>query len=229
VTRPLLVDLFCGGGGAAMGYHRAGFDVVGVDLHPQPHYPFPFVQGDALNPPLELGRAALIHASPVCKRWSQITRTSVDPDSHPDQVTPIRELLRSTGRPYVIENVPGAPLIDPTLLCGSMFDLDVKRHRNFETNWPLRDPDWPCRHGIWGFRYAPNRSDHKRDPNAQSRVVVVAGGGGAGHGQRVSDWRRAMEIDWLPRDRLAQAIPPAYTEHIGRAFMTFQAVARPAV
>lgn len=217
--RPLLIDLYCGGGGAAMGYWRAGFDIIGVDLVRQPHYPFPFIQGDALNPPVDLARAELIHASPVCKRWSPVTRTSTNPDRHPDQIEPTRALLAATGRPYVIENVPQSPLLDPVLLCGSMFDLDVKRHRLFEANWPVPDHHWPCRHGIWGRRYAPNRSDRKRNPKALARVVSVAGGGGGGHGQRMADWRRAMGIDWMPRDRMSQAIPPAYTEHIGRAYL----------
>lgn len=216
MTRPLLIDLFCGGGGAAMGYHQAGFDVIGVDLVRQPHYPFPFIQADALAPPIDLDRAALIHASPVCKRWSQVTRTSVDPDHHPDQIAPIRELLQASGRPYVIENVPRSPLVDPVLLCGSMFDLDVQRHRLFETNWPLRHPDWPCRHGIWAPRFAPARGTGRA---RTGKVVTVSGGGGHGHGQFIGDWRRAMQIDWLPGDRLAQAIPPAYTRHIGEAFM----------
>jgi DNA (cytosine-5)-methyltransferase 1 len=209
-----LLDLFCGAGGAAMGYHRAGFEVVGVDIEPQSHYPFEFTQADALAFPLDGFDA--IHASPVCKRWSQVTRTSVDPESHPDTLTPIRErFLTEAIVPWVIENVPCAPLIDPIMLCGSMFDLDVQRHRLFETNWGLVDHHWPCRHGIWAPRYAPNRSDRKRNPNALARVTSVAGGGGGGHGQRMDDWKRAMGIDWMPRDRLAQAIPPAYTEFIG--------------
>jgi DNA (cytosine-5)-methyltransferase 1 len=218
--RPLLIDLFCGGGGAAFGYHLAGFDVIGVDIAPQPHYPFRFIRGDALDPPIDLTEAALVHASPVCKLYSQITRTAkVAAGTHPDQVGPIRELLQAAGVPYVIENVPGAPLIEPRLLCGSMFDLDVKRHRLFETNWALPDHHWPCRHKIWAPRYHPNRSDRARDPNARARVVSPAGGGGSGYGQRVADWRRAMEIDWLPRDALAQAIPPAYTRFVGEQFL----------
>lgn len=116
----------------------------------------------------------------------------------------------------MIENVPRAPLINPILLCGSMFDLDVRRHRTFEANWPLRDHHWPCRHGIWGRRFHPIRSDRKKNPNALARVITVAGHGNDGPGGRVDDWRRAMGIDWMTRDELAQAIPPVYTEFIGR-------------
>jgi DNA (cytosine-5)-methyltransferase 1 len=215
-----LLDLFCGAGGAAMGYHRAGFDVIGVDHIPQPHYPFPIVQADALAPPLDLAQFDAIHASPPCQAYSQITRTAgPKAKDHPDLVEPTRALLESSGLPWVIENVEGAPLHRPRTLCGSMFDLDVKRHRLFEANWPLQDHHWPCRHKIWGKRYAPNRSDRRRNPNARARVVSVAGGGGGGYGQRVDDWRRAMGIDWMVRHELAQAIPPAYTEFIGRQLL----------
>jgi DNA (cytosine-5)-methyltransferase 1 len=198
-----------------MGYHRAGFEVVGVDIAPQPHYPFEFHQADALTFPLDGFDA--VHASPVCKLHSQITRTAAryGDKGHPDQIRPIRAILRASGLPYVIENVPGAPLEDPITLCGSMFDLDVRRHRLFEANWNLSDHHWPCRHGIWGKRYAPNRSDRRRSPKALARVVSPAGGGGGGYGQRADDWRRAMGIDWMNRDEVAQAIPPAYTEWIG--------------
>lgn len=213
MTRPRLLDLFSGAGGCAVGYHRAGFDVVGVDLHPQRNYPFEFHQADALTYPLDGFDA--IHASPVCKLWSRVTRTAVDPTVHPDLLTPMRERLAEWGGPYVIENVPEAPLIDPIILCGSMFDLDVKRHRGFEANWGLKNHWWPCRHGIWTPRFHPNRSDRKKNPNAKARVVTVAGHGNDGPGGRVADWRKAMGIDWMTRDELAQAIPPVYTEFIG--------------
>lgn len=213
-----LVDLFCKAGGAGRGYADAGFEVVGVDIEPQPRYPFEFIQADALTFPLDGFDAA--HASPVCKLWSQVTRTSVDPAVHPDQIAPIRDRLTEWGGAYVIENVPGAPLVDPILLCGSMFDLDVRRHRNFETNWPLANHYWPCRHGIWGRRFVAARSDRKR-AGALSSVVTVAGHGNSGPGGRVADWRKAMGIEWMTRDELAQAIPPAYTEFIGRQLMAW--------
>ena len=208
-----IADLFCKAGGAAKGYADAGFEVVGVDIERQPRYPFEFHQADALTFPLDGFDA--VHASPVCKLWSRVTRTSVDPSTHPDQIAPIRERLTDWGGAYVIENVPEAPLLNPVELCGSMFDLDVRRHRHFETNWPLADHHWPCRHGIWGRRFHPNRSDRKQS-GALARVITVAGHGNDGPGGRVADWRRAMQIDWMTRDELAQAIPPAYTEFIGR-------------
>jgi DNA (cytosine-5)-methyltransferase 1 len=212
---PVLADLFCGAGGSGRGYQQAGFFVVGVDIKAQPRYAGDvFVQDDALTFPLEEFDA--VHASPVCKRWSRVTRTSaVDPESHPDQIAVTRERLIAWGGPWIIENVPEAPLIDPVLLCGSMFDLDVKRHRHFENNWNMPNHMWPCRHRIWHPQFAPNRSDRRRNPLAQASVVTVAGGGGGGTGTRVADWRRAMQIDWMIRDELAQAIPPAYTEWIG--------------
>jgi DNA (cytosine-5)-methyltransferase 1 len=199
-----------------MGYHRAGFDVVGVDVESQPNFPFHFVRADALTYPLDGFDA--IHASPVCKLWSQVTRTA-GPTNHADQITPLRPRLADAAVPYVIENVPNAPLLAPKILCGSMFDLDVRRHRAFETNWPLRDHDWPCRHRIWSRRYYPNRSDRKKNPHALASVIVVAGHGNDGPGGRVDDWRRAMGIDWMTRDELAQAIPPVYTEFIGRQLL----------
>jgi DNA (cytosine-5)-methyltransferase 1 len=207
-----VLDLFCGAGGAATGWHRAGFEVLGVDINPQPHYPFEFVQADALTFPLE--GFDVIHASPVCKRWSPVTRTHRNAPPAPDQIDPIRRRLAAAGVPYVIENVPEAPLIKPRILCGSMFDLDVRRHRAFEANWPLPDHHWPCRHRIWAPRFAPGRGDRQKRPGCLSRVVVVAGHGG-GFGQHADDWRRAMGIDWMNREELAQAVPPVYTEWIG--------------
>jgi DNA (cytosine-5)-methyltransferase 1 len=206
--RPRLLDLLCGAGGAAMGYHRAGFDVVGVDIADQPRYPFEFIRADALTFPLDGFDA--VHASPVCKRYSQITRTArLDGDVHPDQIPAIRERLVASGLPWVIENVEGAPLVDPIRLCGSAFGLDLRRHRLFESNVPLTAP--PCAHGWQTPRFHPNR----RGRTALASVIDVSGHGSGGPGGRVDDWRRAMGIPWMTRDELAQALPPAYTEHIG--------------
>ena len=206
--RPRLLDLFCGAGGAAMGYHRAGFDVVGVDIKPQKHYPFEFHQADALTYPME-GFDAL-HASPPCQRYSAATRVhGIDRvESHPDLIVATRDRLRASGAPYVIENVVGAPLRDPLMLCGSMFDLAVRRHRLFEGSIP-DFPPYSCNH--------------------TERAVPVYGHSGAGanrgreriHGRSNSgeDWRRAMGIDWMTNAEIVLAIPPAYTEFIGRALM----------
>lgn len=208
MTRPRLLDLFCGAGGAAVGYHRAGFDVVGVDVKPQPRYPFEFHQADALTCPLAGFDA--IHASPVCKRHSAATPRWAR-ENHPNQIPPTRERLTLTGLPWVIENVRGAPLRPDLKLCGCMFDLnELERERWFETNWATPELRSPCYH-------------------ATSPITV------AGHGEpsgprmargeiaHKADWERAMGIDWMTRDELAQAIPPAYTEHIGRQLLEHMA------
>jgi DNA (cytosine-5)-methyltransferase 1 len=187
MTRPLLLDLFCGAGGAAMGYHRAGFDVVGVDIEPQPHYPFEFVQADALTFPLDGFDA--IHASPPCQAYSwSARRWDIE---RADLVMPTRARLR--GVPYVIENVVGAPLL---------FGLEVIRHRLFESNVPMVEPFHP-RH---------------RGTVKDGTYVTVAGHGGdniKGRGGRAAK-QTAMGIDWMDDVELNQAIPPAYTEWIGR-------------
>lgn len=200
--RPRLLDMFCGGGGAAMGYHRAGFDVVGVDIKPQPDYPFTFFRGNALLFPLD--GFDVIHASPPCQthsRTANLARGQGKQASTIDLIPPTRELLIASGKPYVIENVEGSPLRSPLMLCGSMFDLGVKRHRLFESNVALFSKG-PC--------------DHK----GQGRPVGVYGspnddiprGGRTGS---LEEAREAMGIDWLPWSRLKEAIPPAYTEWIG--------------
>jgi DNA (cytosine-5)-methyltransferase 1 len=200
-----LLDLFCGQGGAAMGYHRAGFDVVGVDIVPQPRYPFGFIQADALEYVAENGQEFdAIHASPPCQKFSNM-KSLHNARQHPDLITPIRVLLNEIGRPYIIENVPGAPLINPFTLCGSMFGLHsngtryLKRHRIFEGNVPV-------------FALVCNHS---------GLAVGVYGHGQAGLlGQRmrtakVGEAKKLMGIDWMTRDGLSQAIPPAYTQFIG--------------
>lgn len=224
----LLLDLFCGAGGAAMGYHRAGFHVIGVDHRPQPRYPFPLVRACALDV-LEQGHVggqpletfAAIHASPPCQRFSSITRVTKRSSAHPDLIGPTRDALAATGLPFVIENVEGAPLRNPVLICGSMFDppLDVRRHRLFETNWPLHPPAWPCRHKLWAPRF--RGADKRGRAGRLTRVVPVYGGTRyAGDGQLR---RRAMQIDWMSGQELTQAIPPAYTEMIGSRLLAYLA------
>lgn len=203
-----LLDLFCGAGGAAMGYHRAGFEVVGVDIKPQPHYPFEFHQADAMTYPLEGFDA--IHASPPCQAYSTATR---DRQSHPDLYAPIRAQLEQKGVPYVIENVIGAPYHHGAFLCGTMFGLEadgewIRRHRNFETSWLIWQPQ--CHHRrdikaitVTGKCYLTVTKDcarHSRQPTFATA-------------------QRAMGIDWMTRQELSQAIPPAYTEWIGHQLM----------
>lgn len=209
--RPRLLDLFCGAGGCSVGYHRAGFDVVGVDLHPQPNYPFAFVQADALTFPLD-GYDA-VHASPPCQAFTAYRRRGQGVgDGYPNLVEPIRERLRASGLPYVIENVPGAPLDNPVQLCGSSFGLDVRRHRLFESNVALLAP--PCAHGLQAPRFAQatNRT------NLRSTVEVGV-------------WRiplavqqAAMGIGWMTLAELSEAIPPAFTEWIGAQLLSALAV-----
>jgi len=142
--RPRLLDLFCGGGGASMGYWLAGFEVVGVDTAKRGRYPFAHFQADALEFVRMYGRDFdAIHASPPCQAYSRLAARHPERE-YPDLIEPTREALQATGKPYVIENVPEAPLIEPVVLCGSSFFLgtndeqyQLRRHRAFETNWPL--------------------------------------------------------------------------------------------
>jgi DNA (cytosine-5)-methyltransferase 1 len=236
MSRPRLLDLFCGAGGAAVGYHRAGFDVVGVDIRLQPNYPFEFVQGDALEfaaTPCEWEFDA-IHASPPCQAYTSLRQLHQGRE-YPELIGPTRELLLATGLPYVIENVELARkhLRDPIKICGSMFDppMDIRRHRYFEANWPLGPPQWPCRHKLWDFRF--NSLDQRRKRG--SRVVQVHGGAQHGreyvlsrtvgvHGHvnysgEAELRKRAMGIGWMTQAELSEAIPPAYTELIGHQLL----------
>ena len=199
---PRLVDLFCGAGGAAMGYHQAGFEVVGVDIRPQKNYPFEFILYDACTFPLDGFDA--IHASPPCQKFS-ITRHIKGRD-HPDLLTPIRERLKKTDIPWIIENVPGAPLEVDLVLCGTQFglkanDKQIRRHRWFEFgNWSFFNLLPPCNHF--------------------GKAMQIFGHGGKLY-PGADDWREAMEIDWTTRDEISQAIPPAFTEYIGRQLMKY--------
>ncbi len=205
-----------------MGYHRAGFEVVGVDNKPQPHYPFEFHQADALEYPLD--GFDVIHASPPCQAHSDL-KHMWNAKKHKDYLPETRFMLISSDIPYVIENVRGAPLIDPIILCGTMFELqtadgdaELWRHRLFESNMDLIVPS-PCNHrklskviGVYG--------GHGRDGR---RVVIGVHGNSGGSSKRdgtqgfsVAKRKEAMGIDWMNGQELSQSIPPAYTEHIGK-------------
>lgn len=211
MSRPRLLDLFCGGGGCSVGYHRAGFDVVGVDLEPQPNYPFEFVRADALEFLREHYQDFdAIHASPPCQAFSLATMFNgrEASASHPDLVDPTRVLLDETGLPYVIENVEGAPLRRDLVLCGEMFGLRVHRHRVFELGgWFAMQP----RHQPHVLKGALHNC-HIEDGHARQIV-----GNYANH----DDAMDAMGIDWMDRRDLAQAIPPAYTEFIGEQLLAY--------
>lgn len=201
---PLLLDAFCGAGGAAVGYKRAGFNVVGCDHEPQPHYPFPFIEMDAIEFIRQFGPYAdAIHASPPCQRYSSITRTAGTQDTHPDLLAETRTALRDTGKPYAIENVPGAPLHNPLMLCGTMFGLLVVRHRLFECNPPVWFAPGPCQH----LRPVVK---HGRRPDTTKHYAALTG-----HMSDVGFAREASGIGWMSQGELAKSIPPAYTEYIG--------------
>lgn len=214
MTRPLLLDLFCCEGGAAVGYHRAGFDVIGVDLDPQPLYPFPFICAEALaglDYILKRRNVAAIHASPPCQRYSDLAKRNGNADSWPDMVAEVRAALERTGLPYVIENVEGAPLIDPVRVCGTAFpkQLRVIRHRLFESNMSIEGT--PCRPHPLVFTY-DKRKAHYGQLDQDTSFVQVTGGGNA----TVANKRDAMGMPWASGHGCNEAIPPAYTEFIGR-------------
>lgn len=203
MTRPRLLDLFCGAGGAAMGYHRAGFDVTGVDIKPQRRYPFEFVQADATTCPLDGFDA--FHASPPCQDHMRSPTYRQEQHGTGWMLAATRERLRATGKPWVIENVPGASMRPDLKLCGCAFDLDVERERWFETSWQAFDMRQPCYHprpvvNTLRSAHGPWFRQHGRIPR---RHEVAA----------------AMGIDWMRGEEIKQAIPPAYTEHIGRQLL----------
>ncbi len=201
-NRPLrALDLFCGAGGASMGLHRAGFEVVGIDVKPQPEYPFEFHQADALAFPL--GGFDFVWASPPCQMFTAYRRRPYDPREPLVNLIPqTRERLRALTVPWVIENVPGAPLVDPITLCGSMFGLDVRRHRLFETSHPIVPRE--CRHWIWTPRFpcATNRTNLRKTVEVGVYRIPLA------------TQRKAMDIEWMCLQSLSLAIPPAYSEWI---------------
>jgi DNA (cytosine-5)-methyltransferase 1 len=217
-SRPRLLDLFSGEGGCSVGYYRAGFDVVGVDSKPMPGYPYEFIEADAMEVVADrtfLAGFDAVAASPPCPRYSRMTVARGNSGDHPDLVGPVTAALREWGGLYVVENVPGAPMVNPIVLCGSEFGLgalcrdgvwrQLRRHRHFDSNVPI---------------LRPNGCAHRGEP------VGVYGHGGSGP-QRVNRSRRgyqatraegaeALGIDWMTHQKqLANAIPPAYTEYLG--------------
>lgn len=217
-SRPRLLDLFCCAGGASAGYVAAGFDVVGVDLRDQPRYPFEFRRADALEYVAAHGQEfEAIHASPPCQRFSGAV-TIANRERHVDLVGAVRAALESSGLPYVIENVPRAPLKSPIMLCGSSFGLQVRRHRCFESNVFMLAPS--CAHGLYEARYPP--SWNRRNP---VRFLNVSGGFQyAGLGlpwdQYLALQKEAMGVDWdVTVAELSEAIPPVYTEYVGGFLM----------
>ncbi|MBA3912890.1 MAG: DNA cytosine methyltransferase [Acidobacteriales bacterium] len=205
-----LLDLFCCAGGAGVGYSRAGFEVTGVDLTPQPRYPLSFVQADALKlDPTFIASFDVIHASPPCQSYSDLAKRNGNADEWPRLVEPVRKLCVKSGLPYIIENVEGAPLRNPTVLCGTMFKgLRVIRHRLFETNFPILCPPH-LRHPK--CHTMDKRKAHYGKTNEMRDFVSVNGGGNCS----VAAARDAMGIDWMNKGELNEAIPPVYTHFIG--------------
>lgn len=227
--KPLLLDLYCGQGGASKGYADAGFEVVGVDIEPQPRYPYRFLQADALNAmhtlldggvlcyfkdhgalALKLEDFAAIHASPPCQSRSDAQR--INGNDHVELVGDTRVLLQQTSLPYVIENVTGKPadprdeLINPVPLCGSMFGLRTYRHRLFETNWLLPTPEHP-------EHVAPQAKMGRPVRDGEFLHIV-------GNFSGVALAREIMGMPWANRDGLREAIPAAYAEYVGKHLMT---------
>lgn len=220
------LDLFSGAGGAGRGLQQAGFHVTGVDIKPQPRYGGDiFVQGDALNPPVDISDFDFIWASPPCQAHTSM-KTMYNAKKHLDLIPETRALLEKSGKPYVIENVVGSPLRIDLMLCGTMFNLgtgdaELRRHRLFEANFPMLFAP-PCNHYARG-RVCGVYGGHDRD-RRRTRPHTVGVWGKAG-GKSVRDGvqqfstderREAMGIDWMTGAELSQAIPPAYSEYIGR-------------
>jgi DNA (cytosine-5)-methyltransferase 1 len=205
----IALDLFCSAGGVSEGLARAGFEVVGVDIEPQPNYPFRFIQGDAFE--IDLSGYDLIHASPPCQGRTAYGRRPghVAPVDTDGAIRRIRSRLQATGTPYIIENVPGAPLISPIVLCGSMFDetVGVRRHRIFECSFPVAQLS--CRHELQCGDFPPATNRKNRRRTCEVGVWRIP----------LKVQQRAMGISWMALEELSQAIPPAYSHYLATQFL----------
>jgi DNA (cytosine-5)-methyltransferase 1 len=212
MSHPVLLDLFAGAGGAAVGYALAGFHVIGVDIDPQPDYPFQFIQRDVMD--FDLGAlisnsgAVAIHASPPCQAYSPLNAYNKLP--YPDLVEPVRELLIDTTLPFIIENVPQAPLLNPILLCGTMFGLKLYRHRHFESNMALAAPPHP--------RHVARCTRNGYLPTPDAPFMTISGG------KHSRAWREKaceeMGTPWMKTVHdVSESVPPSYTTFTGGQLM----------
>jgi DNA (cytosine-5)-methyltransferase 1 len=218
-NKPRLLDLFCGAGGATKGYQRAGFHVTGVDLAPQPRYcGDEFVQADALTFTIGRGDFDAIHASPPCQHATRLGALQHG-KVYPRLIAPMRMILSGTEVPWVIENVEGAELRDPITLCGSAFGLGVRRHRLFE--FSERPTFWPqCEHDL-----QPEPVDVTGSGGPFNGERKAPGGGVSRKPRNIAHAREVMGIDWMTRAELSEAIPPAYTEWVGKELLRVLRVA----
>lgn len=194
------LDLYCGAGGASMGLYRAGFDVTGIDINPQPHYPFKFIQGDALE--ADLSGYDLVWASPPCQRSSRMSNCRKGlASTYPQLIPQTRQKLLDWGGPWIIENVVGAPLNNPVMLCGAMFGLATYRHRLFESSIVLHTPPHP-------EHLTPSSKAGHWKPGTFISI--------AGHFAPIALAKQAMGIDWMNSNELAESIPPVYALHLSK-------------
>jgi DNA (cytosine-5)-methyltransferase 1 len=196
------LDLFCGAGGASRGLADAGFEVTGVDITPQPRYPYRFIQADVLA--IDWRGFDLVWASPPCQAYSNAQK--IQKRDHPRLIEEIRKRLKKSGAHYVIENVPGAPLLNPIVICGAMFpELKVYRHRLFECSFAVRQP--------WHPPHTNKLTKMGRAPRANEFMHVV------GNFSGVKQARQAMQIDWMSRNELSEAIPPLYANYFAKELL----------
>jgi DNA (cytosine-5)-methyltransferase 1 len=215
-TQSLLLDLFCCAGGASRGYANAGFRVVGVDIKPRPHYPYPFIQADAIGfldmlldgyqvDGFRLGMFDAIHASPPCQSFSGLSNAMPGTkEKYPNLIPSTRERLRFAGKPYVIENVVGSPLDPTAILCGSMFGKRLRLHRLFETNFSI--PQLACDHS--GFVLNPYNQAGRDRIKAEFPGRTIT-----------SVWKREKDVEWMNGHEASEAIMPVFTEYVGAYMM----------